>query len=139
MSSNGLLTLGDVRARAALALAPTVPGDPTVFESLVDALDPPALVLLWGTPWVEPRSMVSGMSERRGYWQANLAVWMFAGRLEPAPGTEELERLLGYTFQRLATDSYTWPVPTSTPPRWTNVGGVRYLAASLEYHVPVTI
>lgn len=139
VSTNGLLTLGDVRARAGLALAPTVPGDPAVFESFVDSLDPPALLLMWGTPWVEPRSMVSGMTERRGYWQANLVVLMVAGRLEPGPGVDELEHLLGYTFQRLAIDSYTWPAPSSTPPRPWRIGGNNYLGATLEYRVPVTL
>ena len=139
MSTNGLLALGDVRARCAAALAPAQPDDPNVFAGFVDALDPPSLLLMWGTPWVEPQTMVSGMASRRGYWDANLTVLMIAGRLEPGTGVDELERLVAYTFARLAADTYQWPVPSSTPPRPWSVGGVNYLGATLDYRVPVTI
>jgi len=139
VSSNGLLALGEVRAQAAAALAPAQPGDPNVFAGFVDALDPPSLLLMWGTPWVEPRSMVSGMSTRRGYWDANLSVLLIAGRLEPGTGVDTLEQLVSYTFDRLMADSYQWPRPSSTPPRPWQVGGVNYLGATLDYRVPVTI
>jgi hypothetical protein len=138
VSTNGALPLGDVRARAATALAPMQEGDPDVHPAFVDGLDPPALLLMWDTPWVEPRSFTSGQTMGRGYYQANLQVLMIAGRLEPGPGVETLEGLLAYVIGRLQSDNYRWPQPTSTPPRRWTVGQLDYLGATVNYQVPVT-
>lgn len=139
VTSNGALRLGEVRGAAATALAPAEPSDPPVFASFVDALSPPALLLMWDTPWIEPRSFQSGQTMGRGWWDANLIVLLVAGRLEPGPGVDTLEQLAGYVIGRLQADPHQWPLPTSTPPRSWVVGNVSYLGATLNYRVPVTL
>ena len=134
-----MLPLSGVRAAAAAALASQQDGDPFVHVSFVDALDPPALLLMWDTPWIEPRSFSSGQTMGRGYWEARLIVLCVAGRLEPGPGVDKLEDLVAYVIGRMQADPGQWPLPTSTPPRPWRIGNVDYLGATLNYSVPVSI
>jgi hypothetical protein len=129
------LALPDVRERAAQALAPMEAGDPPVVSAYVDAIEPPLLVLEWQDPWLVPQTM--GMSG--GWWDAQLAVVCFAGRLEPGAGIDVLEQLVAHVVQRLDADPYGWPAATSQAPRALVVGGVPYLAARVVYHVPVSL
>ena len=73
--------------------------DPDVLVDYVDAVHPPALILLWDDPWLEPRP---GTHVRpRLLWNARLLVWCIAGRVEPGPGVAKLEELVGYAIGRL--------------------------------------
>ncbi len=44
----------DARSKLAAALAPVEDGDPAILVDLVDSLEPPALMLGWGAPWLQP-------------------------------------------------------------------------------------
>ena len=136
MSANGVLRLDEVRARAAGALAPTSDTDPAVHTSVVDAVDPPALVLTWDDPWLTLRSV--GMSAAR-LWDARFMVLAIGSRVEPGAGYEQLEALVPYVLDRLAADAYAWPVAAFQAPRVFNIGNVPYLGARITLQVPVTI
>ena len=70
---------------------------------------------------------------------ANLAVLCVAGRLEPGPGIETLERMAGYVVERLQADSdYAWPPSSSQAPREFRVADIPYLGARVIYRIPVT-
>jgi hypothetical protein len=130
-----VLPLTEVRARAAAALAPATDQDPDVHVDVVDAVTPPCLLLVWDDPWLVPAT-VAGMN---GHYDAQFVVLCIAARLEPGPGVETLEQLVGYTIGRLAADTATWPQATSQAPRVFEIGGVPYLGARLIYRVPVEI
>jgi hypothetical protein len=126
-----VLALGQVRDAAAAALAPEVDGDPEVIVNVVDALQPPALMLLWDDPWLTPRSVSACL------WDAMLAVRCVAGRVEPGPGIETLEQIVVYTLNRLQADAYTWPTATLTAPRVFTIGNIPLLFADVQLRVPV--
>jgi len=130
-----LLPLDGVRAAAAAALAPADGEWPdlNVLVDVVDAVHPPALMLVWNDPWLEPQAM------GRCLFYARLEVLAIASRVEPGPGVQMLERLTGYALAHLAADSYTWPAATVQAPRVFTINGVRLLGAQLFYRVPVTI
>lgn len=127
------LVLGDVRSQAAAALAPASDDDPTVLVDVVDSVEPPALMLLWVDPWLEPQT--SGV----GFWYGRLDVLCIAARLEPGPGVAMLEALVSYTISRLRADNYPWPVATLQAPRVFTIAGVPLLGARVSYRLPVTI
>jgi hypothetical protein len=133
VSSNGALTLGEVRARAAGVLAPAVSTDPEVLVDVVDAVHPPALMLIWDDPWLEPTTV------GRGYWNGRLLILCIASRVEPGPGIAKLEELVAYTIDRLRADSYPWPPATLQAPRVFTINNVRLLGARVIYLVPVTV
>lgn len=125
------LRLDAVRGQAAAALAPAAPGDPEVIVNVVDAVHPPALMLLWDDPWLTPKTAC--------LYDARLEVLCIAGRVEPGPGVEQLEALVSYAIERLQADAYSWPAATLTAPRVFRIGGVPYLGARVIYRVPVTL
>lgn len=126
-----LLSLTELRERAAAALAPADEGDPPVVHAPVDAIEPPALMLGWDEPWLTFRTPC--------FWQARLAVYCFAGRVEPDAGVETLEGLVSYVAGRLRSDGYSWPFETTRAPRLFEIGGVPLLSARLIYACPVTL
>jgi hypothetical protein len=130
-----VLRLGQIRTAAAAALAPAIDGDPVVHLDVVDSVTPPALLLVWDDPWLQPAT-VAGMN---GHYDAQFVVLCIAARLEPGPGVEALEQLVDYTVSRLQADANTWPQATSQAPRVFEIGGVPYLGARLIYRVPVQI
>ena len=127
-----VLELVDVRMRAAAALAPADDGDPEVFADLVDAVEPPAILLAWADPWLVPSTFGPALLD------ASLDVLCVAARLEPGAGVAVLEELVTYTIARLRADVHSWPAVTSEAPQRLPIGGVTYLAARLNYRVPVT-
>ena len=129
--ASGLLTMSEVRAWAAAALAPTLPTDPYVFANIVDAIEPPALILGWDDPWLEYKTSC--------LFDAQFAVICIAGRVEPDPGVEMLETLVTYTITRLKADSYPWPMASSQAPRKFDFANITYLGARVTYRVPVTV
>jgi len=137
MSSNGTMPLSDVRARAAAALAPQSDDDPEVFVDAVDAVQPPAIVVHWDDPWLEPQTF-QGLSHR-GVWEARLLLLLVAWRNEPGPGIAKLEELAALAVGRMLTDSYPWPPATVQAPALFSIGGVPLLGARIVYRVPVTL
>jgi hypothetical protein len=131
--TTGTILLADVRARAAAALAPASSDDPEVIVDVVDALSPPALLLLWSDPWLTPRTIGSC------YFDAQFEVLAVASRVEPGPGLAKLEELVSYTIDRLQADDYSWPPLTLYAPRRFEIGNITYLGARLVFRVPVTV
>jgi len=132
------MPLTEVRERAAAALAPATDDDPDVFVDIVDALHPPALLLLWADPWLDAKT-VGGMGGGRGLWDSWLEILCVASRIEPGPGMTKLEELVAYTLGRLQDDAHTWPPETFYAPRRFDIGGITYLGARMVFRVPVTI
>ena len=128
-----MLPLTEVRARVAAALAPVSDTDPEVLVDVVDSLTPPAILLVWDDPWLEPQSFGPCL------WDANLSVLCVAARIEPGPGVEKLEQLIGYVISRLQADEYTWPQASSGAPRIFPIANLPYLGARVNYRVPVSI
>jgi hypothetical protein len=133
-ATTGVLTISDARLRAMAALAPATDTDPNV-QSRVDAVSPPALIVLWGDPWLEPAS--SGGMRRACTFTARLSILAVAGQLDAGAGVETLEQLVTYTIARLSADSYSWPLPSVGWPYRQPIGNVMYLAAELRYRPTV--
>ena len=128
----GALRLSEVRARAAGALAPLDDTDPDVLLNIVDAAEPPCLMLLYDDPWLEARTMGC-------IWQCKLEILALASRVEPGPGVEKLEELVAFTMGRLQADPYAWAPVTVSAPRVFTIGGVPLLGARLIYDVRITL
>jgi hypothetical protein len=124
-----------VRAAAAAALAPAGEGDPTVLADLVDAVEPPALMLEWNDPWITMRTISGGL----GVFEAQINVLCFAGRIEPGPGVEVLEGLIDYTLGRFQADAYSWPLAFSQAPRRFDIAGIPLLGARLGFRIPISL
>jgi hypothetical protein len=124
------VNLYDARAKLAAALEPLTDADPSVLVDLVDMLEPPALLLGWGEPWLEPQTACLATGR--------LVVTCVAGRLVPGAGIETLESLITYTLGRLAISGGAWPLDSVSGPRVFNVGNVNYLAARIVARVSIT-
>src|SRR5262245_35464158 len=129
--TTGLLTLSELRERAALALAPEGDDDPPVLNAPVDAISPPALVLAYEDPMLT--------FETPCYWTARLAVVCYVGRFEPDAGVAHLEELLAYVARRMRADAYIWPHETTRAPRMVEYGGIPLLTARHLFASPVTL
>lgn len=135
-----LLALGDIRDAAALALASGSDDDPVVLVDRVDSLTPPALLLDWADPWLEPGTGSGTPTMGPCLWTAALVVICVGGRIEPGPGVRICEQLVAYTVDRLQADqSYSWPIDTVAAPRQHDISGVTYLAAFVQYAVPTAL
>lgn len=132
-----LYDVRELRDRAALALEPHSEADPPVLVDVVDALEPPALMLLWGDPWLAPGTTARTMGPC--LWTARLQVLCVAGRLEPGPGIRTIEELVAHTVSRLQDDPYTWPLDSVSGPRVFDLGGLPYLGARITYLMPATV
>lgn len=119
---------GDVRAKVAAALA----GDPdiAVFDGYVDALAPPAYIVASADPWYLPATPC--------VYTLRLSVICVACRLDPAPGLDDLERLVERALVQLAAARGVPVVQVGTAAPF-DVGGLQYLAARLTVAAPVTI
>lgn len=126
----GVTSLLDARAKLGATLAPVTDTDPEVLTTLVDSLEPPALMLGWGEPWLQPDTacITSG----------RLVVTCVAGRLVPGAGVETLEELVHDTLARLRTATEPWPLDNVSGPRVFTIGGVNYLAARITLRVHLT-
>ena len=120
----------DARSKLAAALAPIEDGDPEVLVDLVDSIEPPALMIGWGEPWLTPDTACL----RTG----RLVTTAVASRLVPGAGVETLEHLVDYTLRRLAEDGGPWPLDSVGGPRVFTIGNVNYLAARITLRVPIT-
>lgn len=134
-----LIELEDLRDVAAMALAPATDEDPVVLVDIVDSLTPPALMLRWADPWLEPGSGTGVATMGPCLWTARLQVVCVAGRLEPGPGIRVLEGLVALVVDRLEADAYTWPLDNIGAPTQYDLSAVSYLAAFVNYAVPTTL
>lgn len=123
------MNLVDARAKLAAALVPIADDDPDVLVDLVDSLEPPALMIGWGEPWLTPDTAC---------WRTGrLVVTCVAGRLMPGSGVETLEWLVDYTLGRLGVDGGAWPLDTISGPRVFPIANINYLAARITLRVPI--
>lgn len=128
-----MLSLLDVREKFAAALAPVSETDPEVIPEPTDAIQPPCIVLTWSEPWLEP----FGQSPT---FNARLEALCIAGRFEPGAGVAELERLVSFTIGRLELNRAEASVVAAvSAPRGLELGGVRYLSASVFCRIPVAV
>jgi len=137
MSTATLLGLEQLRPAAADVLAPIDDTDPYVFTDAVDSLTPPALVLGWDDPWLEPGVGLTTMGPC--LWTARMQVTCIAGRLEPGAGVDVLEQLVTHVITRLRDDAYRWPLDRVSAPFQRDLAGVTYLACDVIYAVPTAI
>ena len=106
-----------------------------MLVDVVDSLDPPALMLTWGDPWVTERTVAGGL----GMYETQFVVLCFAARIEPGPGIEVLEGLIDYVLARFQADANTWPLVGSQAPRRFDINGIPTLGARLMFRVPVSV
>lgn len=124
------MNISDARAKLAAVLAPVdLETDPVVLETLVDSVEPPALMIGWGSPWLEHRTAC--------LYNGRLSITAVGARLQPGAGIEQLEQLVGFALGRLHTDR-TFVVESVSEIRVLNVAKVPYLAAHLSVAVPIT-
>jgi hypothetical protein len=137
VSTAALIGLTGLRPAAADVLAPVADGDPYVFTDVVDSLTPPALMLGWDDPWIEAGVGLATMGPC--LYTARLQVTCVAGRLEPGPGIDELDRLVSLVLDRMRQDAYRWPLDRVSAPLQRDLSGVTYLVADVVYAVPTAI
>jgi hypothetical protein len=124
------VNLADAREKLAAALAPVADADPDVLVSLVETIEPPALMIGWGDPWLTPNtSCVS---------QGRLVVTAVAGRLSPGEGVATLEELIAYVLDRLKADGGAWPLDSISGPRVFVMARTNYLAVRITVRVTIT-
>ena len=120
----------DARAKLAAVLAPIDDGDPAVLVDLVDALEPPALMLGWGEPSLTPTGPCN--------YIGRLVVSAVSGRLVPGAGVAALEELKRYTLGRLGAGG-GFVVESVGGDRVFPVGGISYLAARITVRTLVNL
>lgn len=123
------MNLLEARAKLAAVLAPVADSDPTVLVSLVDTIEPPALMLGWGDPWLEPDTSC--------LTQGRMVITAVASRLVPGEGVAQLERLVAFTLDRLAAEGTTWPLDSVSGPRVIAMAKTNYLAARIQVRVRI--
>jgi hypothetical protein len=124
------VNLADARTKLAAALAPIEGTDPDVLVSLTDSIEPPALMLGWGEPWLEPDTSC--------FSTGRLVVTCVASRLAPGEGIAKLEDLVNYVLTRLKADPGVWPLDSVSGPRVFVVAKTNYLAARVTVRVIIT-
>lgn len=103
--------------------------DPAANVQLsVESVEPPALLLLWSEPWLEPATACNGF--------ARPAICCVAGRIEAPDGVAMLDRLVNYTLSRIR-GVWTWE-RTTTPDRMT-MGNVDYLSCRVILRIPIML
>ena len=121
----------EARSKLAAVLAPVEDTDPDVIESLVDAIEPPALMLGWADPMLEPTSV------RNDFTTGHLVVTAVAARMAPGEGIAKLEELVNYTIRRIRGDTEQWQLTDVTGPRVFIIAQTNYIAARIAINVTV--
>lgn len=124
------MNLVEARDKLAAVLVPVTDTDPTVLASLVDSIEPPALMIGWGDPWLEPDTAC--------WAKGRLVVTAVASRLVPGEGIATLEDLVAHTLGRLRADSGAWPLVNVSGPRVFTMAKTTYLAARITVAVRIS-
>jgi hypothetical protein len=124
------MNIADARAKLAAALAPAVDSDPSVLVSLVDTIEPPALMIGWGDPWLAPNTPC--------LTKGRLVITAVAARMSPGEGVAKLEDLVSYVLGRLAADPSPWPLDAVSGPRVFPMARTNYLAARITVRVTIS-
>jgi hypothetical protein len=124
------LSLLDARIKLASILAPVENSDPAVLVSLVDSIQPPALMIGWGEPWLDSLTTCKA--------RGRLVITCVASRLVPGEGIAILENLVAYALDRIAGDSIDlWAVDNVTGPRVFSFAKTVYLACRITLTVTI--
>lgn len=118
--------LGDLRELVAGALVPLDVGE--VHDAPVDAITPPAFVLVWPDPWLVPSTSC--------YYDATLDVICAAARIDPAPGYVELELMVAGALPALRELGLGATVSGAAP---FDCGGLHYQSARVRIVQPVQL
>jgi hypothetical protein len=124
------MNLLDVRPKLAAALAPALDSDPNVLVGLVDAIEPPALMLGWGDPMLTPDTSC--------FATGRVVVTAIGSRLMPGEGVTMLEELIDYTITRLRLDGPDWVLETVSAPRVYIIAKTNYIASRIQIKVMVS-
>lgn len=124
------MNLLEARDKLAAVLTPVADSDPSVLSSIVDAITPPALMIGWAEPWLEP--------ETPCFLTGHLVVTAVASRLDVGAGLARLEELVDYTLSRLRADDGDWPLTAVSGPRVFLIAKTNYLGARIALHVTVS-
>lgn len=119
----------DARVKLAAALAPVAADDPDVLVSLVDSIEPPALMLGWGDPWLEPATPCLN--------DGHLVITAVASRMVPGDGVARLEQLIAYVLGRLRVDAESWPLEFVSGPRVFTMAKTNYLAVRITVRTSI--
>ncbi len=113
-----------LRYAIAAALEGETPSPPeaVVLPDVPDAVSPPAYLIVWGNPWLEPATYCAHV--------ARVDVICVAGRMDPAPGIDMIEQMISTAIIRLREARF--PEVIVQPPARFDIGGVAYLAARLS-------
>jgi len=121
--------LADLRTRVVLALAPTNGDTWNVQEVPEDSVTPPAYVLVWGDPWIEPATHCTVT--------ARLEIVAVAHRVGDEPGVIPVEDLVEHAIGVLRAAKL--PAVRTGRPGPYQVGAVSYYAARLTLTQPVSV
>jgi hypothetical protein len=125
------LHLLEARQKLGAVLAPVDDSDPAVLTSLVDALDPPALMLGWADPMLRAEHSTCFATGR-------LLVTAVASRLVPGEGVAVLEELVDYVLVKTANDFGPWELVDVSGPRDYYIAKTHYLAARIIFNTTIT-
>ena len=128
----GLTVFGEFRTRVAATLQAAVDAagldDVTVIADVVDAVVPPAYLLVWPQDdWMLPFTHCADTTF--------LNVMLIGARFEPSGGIEQIETLVALALPALRGDHL--PVPGVAGPGRYDHGGLAYLAAQIRLSVPL--
>jgi len=124
------VNLTDAREKLAAALAPVASTDPDVLVSLVDSIEPPALMIGWGDPWIEPDTVC--------FMRGRLVITAVAARMAPGEGVAKLEDLVNYVLGRLRADTGAWPLEQVAQPRAFLMAKTNYIASQITVRTTIT-
>jgi hypothetical protein len=119
----------ELRTLVAGALSGLAPAgdDWPVHEAPVDSVVPPCFALVWPDPWVTPQTVCT--------YTARLDVIVFAARIDPAPGYEELEELVAAGLPALERAGMVLEAVGAPTP--VDVGGLVYQSARIHLSHPL--
>jgi hypothetical protein len=131
----GLTVFGEFRTRVAATLQAALDAagndEITVIADVVDAVVPPAYLLVWpqSDDWLIPMTNCADTTR--------LDIICVGGRFEPSGGVEQIETLVALALPALRL--HHLPVPRVAGPGRFDIGGVAYLAAQLTLSVPLAV
>jgi hypothetical protein len=115
--------LSPARVDLALALEGMLTKAVGVIDHLPDSIAPPCVLVSWADPWLKPSTLCA--------YEAAMELIVIAQRIEPGGSFETLEGIT-QTIVPSMKGLPGWQVVDVTAPYPMQVGGVDYLAASIN-------
>lgn len=116
--------LTEARASLAAVLELALPAEVNVYAHLPDQIAVPAVLVGWGTPWLEVDTICHDLTARA-------EVVIVAGRIDAGDQLDRLDQIAGAVIAGLAPD-LEWETPTAPAgPYALDIAGVTYLAVTL--------